>query len=73
MANIKLKRKKCNFFEHELDYIDQLISRKCIYPLNEEMRSIENLPVPKNARENEANSRFNWFYNKIISQHMWIL
>ena len=51
MADLKLNRKKCNFFKCELHYFGHLIWGKGIYMLPEILKNIENLSMPRTPKD----------------------
>ena len=51
MANLKLKRAKCNFYKCEIHCLGHSISGQGICPLSGKLQSINNLPVPRMPNE----------------------
>ena len=66
MADLKLKRNKCNFFKCELHCIGDLISGKGIYNLPEKLHSIESLTVPKMPKDVRQMLGLTGHYCKLI-------
>ena len=66
MADLKLKRNKCNFFKCELHYLGSLISRKGMYPLPEKLLSIENLSMQKILKEERQTLGLTGYSHKFL-------
>ncbi|KAL5020837.1 hypothetical protein ScPMuIL_002080, partial [Solemya velum] len=49
--NLRLKLKKCTFFEQETEYLGFLISNKGVKPNPKKVEAIKEMPPPKNVRE----------------------
>ena len=50
-AGLKLKRLKCDFMKTQIQYLGHLISSEGTQPLPEKLKSIENMPAPRNPKE----------------------
>ena len=50
-AGLKMKQSKCDFFKSEIHYLGHLIFADGISPLLDKLDSINNMPVPTNAKE----------------------
>jgi transposase InsO family protein/predicted aspartyl protease len=48
---LKLKLKKCAFFEEETEYLGFKVGKDGVKPNPEKVEAIKNLPVPRNVRE----------------------
>ncbi|XP_057374828.1 uncharacterized protein LOC130695755 [Daphnia carinata] len=66
IAGLKLKRKKCEFFKEELDYLGYIVSRKGITPNLKKLKAIIDYPAPKNTKELSSFLGLASYYRKFI-------
>ena len=50
-ANLRLKKSKCFFLQHSIEYLGHIISEKGIQPTEEKVRAIKEMPSPRNVGE----------------------
>ena len=50
-ANLKLKQKKCKFFQEELEILGFVVNREGIRPTKQRMEEVRNFPVPQTIKE----------------------
>ncbi|KZS05670.1 Uncharacterized protein APZ42_031079 [Daphnia magna] len=65
-AGLKLKRKKCEFFKEELDYLGYIVSGKGITPSTKKLDAIIKYPIPKNVKELSSFLGLARYYRKFI-------
>ena len=65
-AGVKLKLQKCSFFKKHIQYLRHLISDEGIQPLPEELESIAEMPVPKNAKQVKQFLGLVGYYRKFV-------
>ena len=65
-AGLKLKESKCDFFKKEIHYLRHLISDKEIYPLQEKLDTIQNMPKPRNPKEVKQFLGLCSYYRKFV-------
>ncbi|KZR95722.1 Uncharacterized protein APZ42_010356, partial [Daphnia magna] len=65
-AGLKLKRKKCEFFKEELDYLGYIVSGKGITPSTKKLDAIIKYPAPKNVKKLSLFLGLANYYRKFI-------
>ena len=63
---MKLNRLKCDFMKTQIQYLGHLISSNGIQLLPEKLRSIENMPAPRNPKEVKQFLGLAGYYHKFI-------
>ena len=61
-----MKREKCDFFKKYLQYLGHLVLEEGFKPLPEKIKSIKNMPPPKNAKEVKQFLGLAGYYRKIV-------
>ena len=65
-ADLKLKRKKCEFFKKELKYLGHIIDKRGVRPDDDKLESIRSLERPTNVTEVRSFIGMCSFYRKFI-------
>ena len=63
---LKMKREKCAFFKHHIQYLGHLISKAGFEPLPEKLESIRNMPAPKSPKEVKQFLGLIGYYQKFV-------
>lgn len=67
-ANLKLKPKKCKFFQEQTKFLGHIISSKGLEPDDEKIAAVRNFPVPTNVKELQSFLGLVGYYRKFIKQ-----
>ena len=65
-AGLKMKHSKCDFFKSEIHYLGHFISVDGISPLPDELDTIKNMPMPKDAKEIKQFLGLTGYYRKFV-------
>jgi len=65
-AGLKLRLNKCKFFETEISFLGYLISEKGIKPDETELLAVQNMPIPKRAKDVKSFLGLISYYRKFI-------
>ena len=68
-AGLKLKRKKCEFFKEQLEFLGHMISEKGIQPCKDKVEVIVNLEPPKTLKEVRSFIGMTGFYRRYIPNY----
>ena len=63
---LKMKHEKCSFFKKHIQYLGHLVSAKGFEPFPEKLDSIQNMPVPRTAKEVKQFLGLIGYYQKFI-------
>ena len=66
-AGVKLKKQKCTFMQHSVEYLGYNISAEGIWPTQEKIRSIVNAPTPQNVSQLRSFLGLVNYYGKFLS------
>ena len=64
--NLKLKPSKCSFFQSEIIYLAHHISRRGILPSQENVRAVQEFPMPETCTQVRAFCRLAGHYRRFI-------
>ena len=67
--NLKIKLKKCEFFQTSLQYLGFVISTEGLQVVGEKAKAISNFPVPKNVKSLMTFLGMTGFYRKFIFRY----
>ena len=65
-ANLKLNRKKCTFFQREVEYLGHIVSEKGIKTDPKKIEAIVNCPIPSSKKQVKSFTGFCSYYRRFI-------
>ena len=65
-ANLKLNRKKCTFFQREVEYLGHIVSEKGIKTDPKKIEAIVNWPIPSCKKQVKSFAGFCSYYRRFI-------
>ena len=68
-AGLKLKKKKCDFFKAELQYLGHIISHEGMQPMKDKLEAIQKMPPPSTQKEVRQVLGLTGYYRKFIPHY----
>jgi hypothetical protein len=65
-ADLKLKKPKCDFFKTQLSYLGHMVSAEGIYPQEEKLKSIKEMPRPTSQKEMRQMLGLTGYYRRFV-------